>query len=241
MRSRRWPHVLALFAASAAAQPADPTPIPAPEIAAIPDWEKGPPKIAVTPFENHVTNGKSLEWVVAEAPFEIAEKSEEVLGFEAVGAPIYVPGERVPAEADTVYDFGKKVGVQFVITGWFDRIGSEQLRIAILIWKIDKGVAKVAGESQKTGAPASYHKILGEALGDAWSKTGITVDVARTEQLTRSLATDTYPVFMMGRGLGYMSGALAAMDAIYGFGKPAGSGAGSGASGPDYEAAKHDL
>ena len=77
---------------------------------AVPDYVPGPPKVAVTPFENHVPNGKSLEWIVAEAPFEIAEKSENVLDLEAVNAPLYVPGERVPAEDDTVADFAKKTG-----------------------------------------------------------------------------------------------------------------------------------
>ena len=199
MRSRRWPHALAFIAGVAFAQPEaeepPPTtvtsaPTPAPPSLSIPDWSKGPAKVAVTPFENHVTNGKSLEWIVAEAPFEIAEKSENVLALDAVNAPLYVPGERVPAEADTVNDFGKKMGAQYVVTGWFDRIG-EQLRIAILIWTVDpKGTnAKLAGESQKLGAMPTYHKILGEALGDAWSKAGIVVDAARTEQLTRSLST----------------------------------------------------
>lgn len=251
MRSRRWPHALAFIAGVAFAQvePRDddaeppPTtlttaPTPAPPSLSIPDWSKGPAKVAVTPFENHVTNGKSLEWIVAEAPFEIAEKSENVLALDAVNPPLYVPGERVPAEADTVNDFGKKMGAQYVVTGWFDRIG-EQLRIAILIWTVDpKGTnAKLAGESQKLGAMPTYHKILGEALADAWSKAGIVVDVARTEQLTRALSHDIYPVFMMGRGLGHFSGALAAMSSVFG----TGSGTGSAALGPDFEAAKHDL
>jgi tetratricopeptide (TPR) repeat protein len=201
----------------------------------VPDWQKGPAKVAVTPFENHVTNGKSLEWMVAGTPFEIATKSENVLGLDAVNPPIYVPGERVPADPDTVADYGHKTGAQYVVTGWYDRI-REQMRIAVLIWKVDKSAnAKLVGESQKLGAPAEYHKILGEAMGEAWSKAGIGVDLARSEQLQRGLSRDTYPVFMMGRGLGYFSGALAAMNTIYG------TGSGSGAIGPDYEAAKHDL
>jgi tetratricopeptide (TPR) repeat protein len=94
-------------------------------------------------------------------------------------------------------------------------------------------------ESQKLGPPGDYHRILGEALGDAWSKAGIGVDVARGERLQKTLSADTYPVFMMGRGLGHFSGALSAMNSIYGTGT--GTGSGSGATGPDLEAAKHDL
>ena len=85
---------------------ADPTPTPD-----LPDWKPGPAKIAVTPFENHVSNGKSLDWVVAEAPFEIAEKAENVLDLDAVNAPLFVPGERIPADPDTVADYAKKAGM----------------------------------------------------------------------------------------------------------------------------------
>ncbi|HTL36320.1 MAG TPA: tetratricopeptide repeat protein, partial [Kofleriaceae bacterium] len=243
MRSGRWPHVLALVAATAVAQPSDepvpvanPTPATAPEPAVVPDFTKGPAKVAVTPFENHVTNGKSLEWMVAGTPFEIAEKSENVLGLDAVNPPLYVPGERIPADPDTVADYGHKVGAQYVVTGWYDRI-REQNRIAVLIWKVDKSAnAKKVAESQKMGPVADYHRVLGEAMGEAWSKAGIGVDLVRSEQLQRSYSKDTYPVFMMGRGLGYYSGALAAMNTVYG----TGSGS-AGATGPDYEAAKHDL
>lgn len=219
MRSRRLAHAFVVIAAvggTAAAQ----------ETADIPPWTNGPAKVAVTPFENHVVNGKSLEWMVAGTPFEIAEKSEGVLGLDAIDPPFFVPGEDVPAEPDTVAAYGVKTGARYVITGWYDRPG-EVLRIAVLIWKIDKGKAAVAGQSLKSGPPASYHRILGDAIGDAWTKAGVTVDVARMERLGRQLATDTYPVFMMGRGLGYLTGALSAM-------------AGDN-KGPDLKSAEHDL
>jgi tetratricopeptide (TPR) repeat protein len=260
MRYRRWPHVFALCAAAAAAQPAPlPTttgpsaPAPAPDIDeppvaataassdskpsanAVPDYAVGPAKIAVTPFENHVPNGKSLEWVVAEAPFEIAAKSETVLELEAVGAPLYVPGERVPAEPDTVADFAKKVGAKFVVTGWFDRIG-EQLRLVVLVWEAKGATSTVVGEAQRMGAIAGYHKILGEAMAEAWAEAGIAVEPAKAERLNRALSHDIYPVFMMGRGLGHFSGALAAMSSVFGTGAGA-----SALTGPDIKLAEHDL
>src|SRR5689334_4493422 len=108
MRSRCAPHVLVAFACIRGVA-ADPTPTPD-----IPDWQAGPAKIAVTGFENHVPNGKSLEWVVAEAPFEIAEKAENILDLDAVNPPLFVPGERVPADPDTVAAYGKKMGVELV-------------------------------------------------------------------------------------------------------------------------------
>ncbi len=203
---------------------------------AVPDYTPGPIKIAVTPFENHVPNGKSLEWIVAEAPFEIAEKAENVLELEAVGAPLYVPGERVPAESDTVADFAKKTGAKLVVTGWYDRIG-EQLRIVVLVWKADGKTSKTVGEAQRMGAPAGYHKILGEAMAEAFSEAGIAIEPARAERLNRALSNDIYPVFMMGRGLGHFSGALAAMSSVFGTATTVGP----GATGPDLEAAEHDL
>jgi tetratricopeptide (TPR) repeat protein len=251
MRSRLPPHVFACVAAcvawvvgTAGAQPDDeePPPITAtatviegkPSASAVPDLTTAPTKIAVTPFENHVPNGKSLEWVVAEAPFEIAGKAENVLELEVVGGPLYVPGERVPAEADTVADYAKKVGAKLVVTGWYDRIG-EQLRLVVLVWSADGGpAAKTVGEAQRMGAVAGYHKLLGEAMAEAFGEAGITIDPGRAERLNRALSHDIYPVFMMGRGLGHFTGALAAMSSVFG------TGSGS-AAGPDLKAAEHDL
>jgi tetratricopeptide (TPR) repeat protein len=267
MRSRRLPHVLAAVALCAAVAGAQPgaqqgvTPAPAPSedtdgeppppaaaVAepapakpspnAVPDHVAGPPKFAVTPFENHVPSGKSLEWIVAEAPFEIAAKSENVLDLEAINAPLYVPGERVPAEPDTVADFAKKTGAQFVVTGWFDRI-REELRLVILIWKYDPrtpDVAKVVGEAQRTGPMAAYHKTLGDAMTEAWTEAGVVVTDVRAERLRRPLSRDIYPVFMMGRGLGHFTGALAAMSSVFGPGAQ-----GAAPPGPDLKAAEHDL
>lgn len=219
MWSRRGVHAVLVLAGLCRLAAAD-------ETADIPDWSPGPATVAVTPFENHVVNGKSFEWMVAETPFEIAEKSEAVLGLDATGAPLYVPGEAVPAEADTVAAYGIKTGADYVVTGWYDRPG-DVLRIAVLIWKMQKGKATLVAQSLKSGPQASYHRILGDAIGDAWAKVGIPIDVARAERLGRTLATDEYPVFMMGRGLGYFTGALSAM-------------AGDG-KGPDLKAAEHDL
>ena len=251
MRSRRWPHVLACVALCAATSGAQPEPDDSPPATpaspddatpprtAVPDPVPGPPTFAVTPFENHVPGGKSMDWIVAEAPFEIAAKSENVLELEAVGGPLYVPGERVPAEDDTVADFAKKLGATFVVTGWFDRIG-EQVRVVVLIWRYDPKTpttAKVVGEAQSLGALSGYHAILGKAMAEAWSEAGIAVSEARAERLERALSRDIYPVFMMGRGLGHFSGALAAMSSVFGTGM-LGSAA---ATGPDMKAARHDL
>jgi tetratricopeptide (TPR) repeat protein len=257
MRSRPWPHALVValvplaawrIAAGQAADPANPLPPPpkvkvqpvtpagsASDSDLIPDDAAGPPKFAVTPFENHVVRGSSLDWIIAEAPFEIAEKTEVVLGLEPINPPAYVPGERVPAEPDTVAAYGQKVGAAYVVTGWFDRPGQD-LRVDVVVWKLDGKTAKIAGEAQRMGAPAAYHKLLGEAMGDAWTKSGATsVDLARGAKLSRPLANDMYAVTLVGKGLGQLTGAIAAMS------EDTGSGATAVNKGPDLKAAEASL
>jgi tetratricopeptide (TPR) repeat protein len=188
-----WAHVVVLAAASTGAWADD-----------LPDWQPGPAKFAVTPFENHVANGRALDWMVAGTPFEMAEKTEGVIGLDPLSGPLFVPGDDVPAEPDTVYEFGKKLGADYVITGWYDKPG-DVLRIDAIVWKLDKGIAKVAGEAQQSGAMASYHKLLGDVLAAAWTKAGVPVGADKTDRLERVLSKDIYPVFMMGRGLGYFA------------------------------------
>src|SRR5262249_27158217 len=148
----------------------------------------------------------------AEAPFEIAEKSENVLGLEAIDPPLYVGGSMVPAEPDTVAAFGAPLHASFVVTGWFDKIGDD-LRVDVVIWKLAKNTAAtIVGEAQQRGPVPTYHQILGGALADAWTKAGVTVDDAARTRLGRNLAIDIYPVFMTGRGLGYLTGATGKID-----------------------------
>src|SRR5262249_7822034 len=138
--------------------------------------------------------------------------TESVLGLDPTNQPLYVPGERVPAEPDTVAEYGAKSGASFVITGWFDR-PAQDLRLDVIVWKVTGKTAVIAGEAQRTGPLTGYHKLLGDTMGDAWTKAGVGVDLARADRLARPLANDLYPVFMMGRGLGYFTGAIAAMAA----------------------------
>jgi Flp pilus assembly protein TadD len=194
----------------AAPKPAEPPKLPEPT--EIPEYAAGPKKLAVTPFENHIANGKNEAWIVAEAPFELAEKSEDVLGFEALGGPLYVPADQIPADADTVAAYGTKLGADWVVTGWFDRVGTD-LRITAIAWKIERGVATKAGEGQKAGdGVKDYHAILGDVIAQMWTKAGQSVDLARADRLARALAKDTYSVALMGRGLGMFSGALGSVD-----------------------------
>lgn len=185
----------------------------------VPDVQPSPPRFAVTPFEN-VSDTRTLDWLIAGAPFEISEKTEDVLGLEPTGGSLHVGREIVLPEPDPVAALGAARRAPWVITGWVDR-PRWQLRIGITLWKVAGGTAVVVAETQRTGDPKAYHQLLGDALADAWAKGGISVDVERRRQLARPLATDVYAVNLMGRGLGYLTGAL------------------GGA--PNLKAAEHDL
>jgi Flp pilus assembly protein TadD len=192
MRFWRWSHVAVMAVAINAR-------------ADVPEPGPGPPVLAVTPFENHVVNGKSYEWIVAEAPFEIAEKSQAAFGLDVANPPLWV-GAVVAPDPESVAAYAAQTRAAYVVTGWFDKIG-EDIRLAVLVWKIDHGKAVIVGDVKKQGAMPTYHQLLGGALGEAAQQAklaSVPLSDVQTIQLTRSLAKDIYPVFMMGRGLGEM-------------------------------------
>jgi len=109
----------------------------------------------------------------------------------------------VAAEPETIADFARARHAQFAISGWFDRVG-EELRIAVVVWRIGPtGGATAVAEAKQQGPTSTYHALLGSALAQAWEKAGLPVDAAKRERFGRSLSADSYPVFMMGRGLSY--------------------------------------
>ena len=173
----------------------------------VPDLVASPPRFAVAPFENHA-NVRAFDWLVAGAPFEIAEKTEGVLALEATGGPLYVGAEAIAADPKPVAAFAKARDATWVITGWVERPNWE-LKLVITLWHVTNGVATVTHEAQRRGPVPTYHRLLGEALAEVWTKGGIAVDAAKTERLSRALAIDIYAVTLLGRGLGHLTGALA--------------------------------
>ncbi|MCX5744091.1 MAG: hypothetical protein NT062_16505, partial [Proteobacteria bacterium] len=173
----------------------------------VPVWVPSPPRFAVAPFENH-TNIRALDWIIAGAPFEIAEKTEAVLGLEPTGGTLQVSATEIAAEPTSVAAFAKAHAATYVVTGWFDRPNWE-LRLDVVVWKVTAGTARIAGEAQRQGLPATYHKLVGEALTEAWAKAGVPVDLAAAGRLQRPLAVDVYAVNLMGRGLGHLVASLA--------------------------------
>ena len=173
----------------------------------VPPHVAGPARFAVAPFENH-SNVKALDWLIAGAPFEIAEKSENVLGLAAAGGPLAVPGAAVESDPIAVAAFARDTGATYVITGWVQRPNWE-LKLDAAVWKVAGGVAIVVGEAKRQGPIATYPQMLGEVMTDMWTAAGVSVDKASAERLARPLSKDLYPVELMGRGLGHLTGALA--------------------------------
>ncbi len=174
----------------------------------VPPYAAGPARFAVAPFENH-SNVKALDWLIAGAPFEIAEKAENVLGLAAAGGPLAVPGAAVESDPVSVAAYARDTGATYVITGWVQRPNWE-LKLDAAVWKVTAGIAIVVGEAKRQGPIATYPQMLGEVMTDMWTKAGVPVDKASAERLARPLSKDLYPVELMGRGLGHLTGALAA-------------------------------
>ncbi len=241
MGSRRWSHVIIPIISATIAvavhgestgQPASDDPLPLPkgvgsgaptpagsstvESNDVPPLAPSPARFAVTPFYNH-SEAKAWDWLVAGAPFEIAEKTEEVLGLEPTGGPLRVGDKMIEPEIEPVAAFGVERDAEWVVTGWVDR-PNWQLRIAATLWKVTRdkdkaATAVVVAEAQRTGDPKTYHQLLGETIGQMWTKgAGIQIDLARQAKLTRSLANDVYAVNLMSRGLGYLVGVPNGVD-----------------------------
>ncbi len=236
MGSSRWPHAITLVvmtygvatgqpaengpsgAGSAAKPPAKVVPAgsSAVESSDVPVLAPSPARFAVAPFVNQ-SDAKAWDWLIAGVPFEIAEKTEDVLGLEPTGGPLQVGAATIDPEIDPVAAFGVDRDAEWVITGWVDR-PNWQLRLAGTLWKVTRpkgkpATAVVVAEAQRTGDPKSYHQLLGEMTGQLWSKgAGISIDLARAAKLARPLANDVYAVNLMSRGLGYLVGVNTKLD-----------------------------
>lgn len=175
----------------------------------VPPWQPSPARVAVAPFENHTTQ-KTSDWMIWGAPFELAEKTEAVIGLDPTAPPFFVGAAEVPADPGPVAAFAASQRADWVMTGWFDRVDTDQ-RLDVVLWKIAGGKATIAAESQRRGPPSAYHKQVGEALAEVWLKVGAigTIDAARQAKLERALATDLYAVTLMGKGLGHLVAAMA--------------------------------
>ncbi len=190
-------------------QPASPAAVDArAEDIDVPEWGPPPDLFAVVPFENRA-GVRAFDWLVAAAPFEIATKTERVLGLEPAAAPLFVGPRSIAPTPGAIAGFAGTQGVRWVVTGWVERPNWE-LKLAIALWRVDAGVATLVHESVRQGPVATYHAVLGQALGEVWSRAGRTIDADRQGKLEQALAIDPYAITLLGRGLGHFVGALPA-------------------------------
>ncbi|MFN0251182.1 MAG: tetratricopeptide repeat protein [Kofleriaceae bacterium] len=173
----------------------------------VPDVKPSPPRFAVASFENRA-NVRPFDWYQWGAPFEIAGKVEDVLGLESTGGSLFVGPVPIRAEATAVAAFAKTNDATWVVTGWVERPNWE-LRIAVSVWKVDKGLATREHEAVRQGKVETYHALLGDALVEVWTVVGMKIDAQKATRLARPLASDLYATSLMARGLGHLVAAIA--------------------------------
>lgn len=204
-----------LFAQPAPPEPPTPAGPPEPprEVVAtdeIPDPpDVVPDTFAVMAFENH-TSFDSLDYLVAGAPFALAEKIEDVIGLQPAFGPLIVPGPPVvPGMEDTVGPFAKQVGATWVLTGWFERPNWE-LRLVVTLWKVTDGKAKRIADAERTGKFEDLHRSLGEIIVELAAAAKWTVPAGSEAKLAYQpgATTDGYAFSLFGRGLGHLLGVI---------------------------------
>lgn len=170
-----------------------------------------PDRFAVMAFENH-TSFDSLDYLIAGAPFALAEKIEDVIGLAPAYGPLIVPGPPVvPGMADTVGPFGEKVGAKWVLTGWYERPNWE-LRLVVTLWKVEGGKAKQIKDAQRIGKFEDLHQFLGEIVVElaAAAKWTVPPDSEAKLAYRPGATTDGYAFSLFGRGLGHLVGVIGA-------------------------------
>lgn len=196
--------------------PEDPTPVKvAPgvvgDVPPIP--AKVPPRLAVAPFENHSTVD-ALQWMVAETPFEIAEKSEQAMKLEPAYGPLVVGAPILPNEKG-VLALANARSADLVITGWVEKPNAN-LRLVVQLWrrKLSAGASSVekVAQAERLFPRELYHATLGELLSELWTQAGMPVGAAEREVLGRSLSPDGYALMLFGRGLGWLAGSYGSVD-----------------------------
>ena len=172
-----------------------------------------PPRFAVAPFENHST-AESLQWMIAETPFEIAEKSEQALRLEPAYGPLVVGAPILPSEKG-VLALAAASGAELVITGWVEKPNAN-LRLVAQLWRVRPGAATATVEkiaqAERLFLREQYHAQLGEVLAELWTEAKFVVGPAERDIFSRALGSDGYAVQLFGRGLGHLCGAFGVVN-----------------------------
>jgi tetratricopeptide (TPR) repeat protein len=174
---------------------------------AVPDLpDVAPDRFAVMAFENH-TAYESLDYLIAGAPFALAEKVEAAVGLQPAYGPLVVSPPVVPGMPTTVAPFAATNGARWVFTGWFERPNWE-LRLVVTLWKVEAGVATKAGEVKRLGPFTELHRFLGDVIGELAPVAGW--PLPDPAALAYKPSIDTYSFTLFGRGLGHLVGTASA-------------------------------
>ncbi len=185
----------------------------------LPPLAKPPLRFAVAPFANH-SEAKALDWVVAGAPFEFAEKTETLLHLMPAYDALVVPATRVDETATSVAAFAAAHQAELVITGYAERPNWE-LRVGATLWHVGTTGPRVIAETSRQGPMPEFHRMLGEIATELWTTAAAPpwsllgpITPAIALGFERKLALDIYAVTLLGRGLGNVTGALGPVDFV---------------------------
>lgn len=178
--------------------------------AGLPDVpDRAPDTIAVMAFENHASHVRSLDWGIAGIPLSIGEKLEDVVGLLPTWGPWVVPeGPVAWGNPTTVAAFAAKRGAKWIVTGWYER-PNWQMRLHVILWKYENGVAAIAAEHDAIGPMANPHALVGEALLAIAQQVGWKLPDDAAARLAAAPGKDPYAYTLLGRGVGRWLGAVA--------------------------------
>lgn len=156
--------------------------------------------------------------MVAGAPFELAEKSQALVGVAASWDALVVPAAVVHEKPAEVKAFADAQRAALVLTGWVEKPGDE-LRLGATLWHVGATGPRVVAESSQQGPQASYHTMLGALAVELWTAAAAapwhlvaSPSAAAQVAFARPFAKDVYATALLGRALGKMSGALPPVD-----------------------------
>lgn len=172
-----------------------------------------PDRFAPMLFENR-SGVRVLDWAMAGLPLVLAERLERQSGLApAYDAWVVPSGAPVVPTPATVAAFAASRGARWVVTGWVER-PDWQLRVSVAVWRVDGGVATVAGERVEVGPMETPTAAAGRAIHGALLDAGWKLPASAAEALTAPVTADPYALTLLGRGVGKARGAWAEPDRV---------------------------
>jgi tetratricopeptide (TPR) repeat protein len=181
----------------------------------LPDVPARPPdRFAVMLFPNE-SSSKNMDWAVSAVPFAIGEKVAARLQLEPAFGPLVVPpGPAIEASPAIVGAFAKRIGAQWVFTGWVQR-PQDEIKLGVTLWRYDAAadVAKPLGlETIRRGPIPQLHALVADAIVELAGRAGWNVPGGAQAAMSVNPARDIYAYELLGKGLGDLVGAVAPDD-----------------------------